>query len=66
VAEEHRDVLAVKRAFEDAGFLAGLVERVGESRHGQSERGERVPLAAVSFLENNVAPGRGDATRGNE
>jgi hypothetical protein len=66
VAEEHGDVLAVKRAFEDAGFLAGLAERVGESRHGQSERSERGPLAAGQFSENNVALGRGDATRGNE
>ncbi len=62
VAEEHRDVLAVKRAFEDAGFLAGLAQRVGESRHGEGERSERGPLAAGSFLENNVAPGSGDAT----
>ena len=66
VAEEHRDVFAVKRAFEDAGFLAGLAERVGESRHGQSERSERGPLAAGQFSENCGAPGRGDATRGNE
>ena len=38
VAEDHGDVFAVERAFQDTGFFAGIAEGIGKGGHGEEQR----------------------------